>query len=229
MSQFQELLASVRSALGQSRPGPAAAESSRTVPVAAAARRAELCSRFVRELEAVGGRALPVASPAEAAAEIARLAEKAGARRAALGRGVTIDLAPAAEALARRGIAIVSAGPVTAPDRREVREQLAQCEIAVAEARYAVAPSGTLLVVAGASSPRSLTLLPPLSVIVVQVDHILPDLASALRALGPAALAEHQVSLITGPSRTADIEKMIVLGVHGPKELYAIVLWPKTG
>jgi L-lactate dehydrogenase complex protein LldG len=34
------------------------------------------------------------------------------------------------------------------------------------------------------------------------------------------------VSLITGPSRTADIEKMIVLGVHGPKQLYAAVIWP---
>lgn len=230
MSQFQELLANVRSALDKPQPGAdAPPQSPRTVPVAPAARRAELCSRFVRELEAVGGRALQVASAAEAAAEIARLAVEAGAQRAALGQGVTIDFAPAAEALTRRGIAMVPAGPVTAADRREVREQMSQCEIAVAEADYAIAASGTLLLVADESSPRSLTLLPPLSAVVVHVDRILPDLASALRALGPAALAEHQVSLITGPSRTADIEKIIVLGVHGPKQLYAIVIWPREG
>jgi len=35
----------------------------------------------------------------------------------------------------------------------------------------------------------------------------------------------HRIALITGPSRTADIEKMIVVGVHGPKQLYAMIVW----
>jgi len=70
-------------------------------------------------------------------------------------------------------------------------------------------------------------LLPPSSVITVRVDRIVTDLAAALEALGPETLATHRMTLITGPSRTADIEKRIVLGVHGPKSLDVIVVWPR--
>ena len=45
--------------------------------------------------------------------------------------------------------------------------------------------------------------------------------------MGPAGVASNRLTLITGPSRTADIEKRIVLGVHGPKSLHVIVVWPR--
>jgi L-lactate dehydrogenase complex protein LldG len=103
----------------------------------------------------------------------------------------------------------------------------------VVEADYAIAATGTLVVVATPRRPGSLTLLPPANVILVDAARVLPDIAAVLNALGPAMIQEHRVAFITGPSRTADIEKMIVLGVHGPKDLYAAVVWPgensKTG
>ena len=53
-------------------------------------------------------------------------------------------------------------------------------------------------------------------------------MAEALAALGADGVAANRLTLITGPSRTADIEKRIVLGVHGPKSLHVIVVWPQN-
>ena len=74
--------------------------------------------------------------------------------------------------------------------------------------------------------PNSLTLLPPTNLIIINADRMWPDLAAAVSAIGAATFTSKRVALITGPSRTADIEKMIVLGVHGPKKLYALIVWP---
>ena len=79
--------------------------------------------------------------------------------------------------------------------------------------------------VATPARPSSLTLLPPANLILVDAARVLPDMASVISALGTDTITRHRVAFITGPSRTADIEKMIVLGVHGPKRLYAAVLW----
>lgn len=136
-----------------------------------------------------------------------------------------MDFAPIASALEAAGIAVIRPRKVSDSERVEMRARIAGCDLAVVEADYAIAATGTCVVVSTPERPSSLTLLPPINVILVDTDRVLPDLAAAIEALGPATVAAHRVAMISGPSRTADIEKMIVLGVHGPRQLYTCAVW----
>ncbi len=227
MAEFHKLLARVKTALTRPKAAPAHLEhAAEQFPIAPGAHKAELVSRFAHELEAVKGQFLGNLTPREAAARLASLARELGFRTAAIGEGVVTDMAPFAKALEGAGCEIIRAAPVPEERRNAIREQLARCDLGVAEASYAIASTGTFAVMTSAARPNSLTLLPPASVIVAHIDRLVPDLASALGALGADALSTHRLSLITGPSRTADIEKRIVLGVHGPKAVYGAIIWP---
>lgn len=230
MAEFHKLIASLRDALERRR-APAHHDGAddaapAVVPVAEAAHRVELASAFARELEALGGRFLGTLAPAEAAARIGEVAASLKAKTAAIGEGVINDPAPIATELERAGIEVMRTAAADDDEARSaLRARLARCDLAIAEAHYAIASTGTLVMVATPARPSSLTLLPPANVIIVDAVRMMPDLAATMAALGADAIASHRVVLITGPSRTADIEKRIVLGVHGPRELYVAIVW----
>ncbi len=77
---------------------------------------------------------------------------------------------------------------------------------------------------ASPSNPRLLSLLPPAHIAILPVSSILSDMDELMLAIpDPASLSSSMV-FITGPSRTADIEQMLVRGVHGPGEIHAILV-----
>ena len=229
MAEFHKLIANLRDAL--ERPAAeahngAAAPSATAVPTTKAARRVELASQFARELQAVGGYFLGTPTPKETVARVLAVAAKLDAHTVAVGAGILTDPAPIVEALERAGISVIRTAAIgDDAARAELRDKLARCDFAVVEADYAIAATGTLAMIATPERPGSLTLLPPVNVILVNAERILPDLAAALEAIGPAAITSHRLALITGPSRTADIEKRIVLGVHGPREIHVAAVW----
>lgn len=231
MSEFHKLLARLKTALEsapEAEPHVAMPDSAAPLPVASTAHRAELLTTFVREFEAVSGRFLGTFSPKEAASRVAALARETQAHTAAVGEGVTADMGAFASALEQDGgCAVERSAEVDDGRRLAAVERLARCDLAVAEADYAIASTGTFAVLGAPARPHSLTLLPPTSVIVVRIDRMVATLAEAVAALGNELTNGHRLSLITGPSRTADIEKRIVLGVHGPKALYGAVIWPR--
>jgi len=230
VGDFQRLLAAVKSALAGA-PAPLSHHHEATAGAleSAAPDRGDLVSRLAHELELVRGGAIEAASTADAADKIAALARRTGVRSAAVGDGVTVDLGAIAAALEQGGIEVVPLSRADGDGPRAIRDRIARCDLGVAEACHAIASSGTLAVVSDARNPGSLTLLPPLSVIVVRAARIVADLAALLDAIGPAGVAANRLTLITGPSRTADIEKRIVLGAHGPRELCAIVIRSADG
>ena len=228
MSAFHKIIANVKSALERAPrvPPPHAPAAGAIVPVTHDARRTELISQFARELEAVGGTFLGVFSPDESKSRIVALAREIGARNAAVGAGVTLDTGAIVRALEQSGVAVIQSGANSDAERTAFRERLANCDLGIVEADAAIASTGTLAVVGAPDRPNSLTLLPPANLILVHADRMRPDLAAAIAGIGAATFVTNRVALITGPSRTADIEKMIVLGVHGPKKLYALAVWP---
>src|ERR1700678_3699878 len=196
------------------------------MPVSPSAQRAELASAFARELEEVGSKFLGIVSPAEVTNRIVSLAGELGAQTVALGQGVASDMDAIGEALERADFRIVRTLPVGDTERAAMRARVAGADLGIAEADFAIASTGTLAVVSTANRPSALTLLPPASLVLVQIDRVMPNLAAVLAEMGPAGVAANRLTLITGPSRTADIEKRIVLGVHGPQSLHVIVVWP---
>ena len=91
----------------------------------------------------------------------------------------------------------------------------------VSRAVYALADTGSVVLAAGADEPRAASLLPEVHVTYVAEGSILADLEELFAAVGddlPSALA-----IVTGPSRSADIEQKLTIGVHGPAEVHVVI------
>jgi L-lactate dehydrogenase complex protein LldG len=92
------------------------------------------------------------------------------------------------------------------------------------EAVYGLADTGSVVLAASPAEPRARSLLPDRHVTVLREDRILPGLAELFAALGgelPSALA-----IVSGPSRSADIEQRLTTGVHGPGEEHVVLVPP---
>ncbi|HLX36845.1 MAG TPA: LUD domain-containing protein [Candidatus Binataceae bacterium] len=231
MAEFHKLLARLKGAL--EKPQAAGAHDNHVAPartpVAAVAQRAELASAFARELVEVSGRFLGNLTATEAAAKVTALARENAAKNVAIGEGVVTKMSLFSAALESAGCTLMKPRGIDKgqqDSRPAMIAQFANCDIGIAEAHYAIASTGTFAVMTAEARPSSLTLLPPISVIIVNIDRVVTNLAAALAAFGADAIATNRVSFITGPSRTADIEKRIVMGVHGPKMLCGAIIWP---
>jgi L-lactate dehydrogenase complex protein LldG len=193
-------------------------------PPAPTASREEMSAHFVRELKELGGKAVVVDSPQAAIDAIVEFARVFEVKSAAIGEGARTDLQPLSEALGRNGVAVFSVAQAPEEKRAELRARVASADAGVVEADFGVAASGTLVFVPTPARPRSLSLVPPVNIVLLRTDYLLPNLAALMSALGVDAMRDNPVAFVTGPSRTADIEKRLVRGVHGPKTLYAVLV-----
>ena len=94
----------------------------------------------------------------------------------------------------------------------------------LSHAVYGLAETGSVVLAAAPEEPRARSLLPEVHVSLLHEDRILPGLAELFAALGgdlPSSLA-----IVTGPSRSADIEQRLTVGVHGPREVHVVLLPP---
>jgi L-lactate dehydrogenase complex protein LldG len=96
--------------------------------------------------------------------------------------------------------------------------------VGITSADYALADTGTLVMLASPQEARMISLLPPAHIAVVPRARILTGLDELFSLLPNPAEATSSMVLITGPSRTADIEQILVRGVHGPGLLTVVVV-----
>ncbi len=105
-----------------------------------------------------------------------------------------------------------------------LREACASTGCGITSADYALADTGTLVMLASPQEARLISLLPPVHIAVVASARILTSLDELLSLLPRPAEQTSSMVLITGPSRTADIEQILVRGVHGPGEIHVVVV-----
>ena len=96
------------------------------------------------------------------------------------------------------------------------KHEMAQCDLGITEADFLLPETGTLVLRSSAEKPRGVSLLPRIHLAIVRPEMLRADMHQVFAE----AKDHHYLVFITGPSRTADIELTVTLGVHGPKNLY---------
>ena len=179
---------------------------------------AQLISRFVQELSLAGGQTRQVHDLAQLVSAIEDILRERQTGRLLVSADPLIGELGLIDQLRAKGIEVkVITGDEPA--------QVAQLEVGLTGALAAVASSGTLLLAGGASGAALASLLPPLHLTLIRAEQIKPDLTGVWPLLSQAIqTGERELCLITGPSKTADIEQTLVQGVHGPGELIVIIL-----
>lgn len=188
-----------------------------------------LIERFCAELQALSGFPHRCLDAGQAAAIVTTILEATGPRRAIAWDEAALPIAGLGELVRARGIELLPVALLGAPDRQQLLQELSDIEVCLSGADAGIAQSGTIAVVSGPGRPRTASLLAPVHIAVLRAADIVPTLEDALdllrRRFGPDFTARHSnLTLITGPSRTADIEMTLTLGVHGPKEIHVIVV-----
>lgn len=107
--------------------------------------------------------------------------------------------------------------------RFEVSRDLAsQSRVGISQMDWAIADTGSIAQAATSVAERLVSTLVNVHIALLPTARILPELASLLTELSPAT--ERYIALITGPSRTADIERVLTIGVHGPEQLVVVFI-----
>ncbi len=211
MTSREAILGKIRKELGRAAGGPPAR-------LAAPALRIPLLDRnlytdlFVQNFEKLAGKALVTQHSCVVVPALASLLE---------GKRVVASNAPFLRTCGVTDLPQVQSGFT---DRELLRDACASADIGITSADYALAATGTFVMLASPHDARLISLLPPVHIAIIPRSRILANLDELLGILPLPAEQTSSMVLITGPSRTADIEQILVRGVHGPGEIHAVIV-----
>ena len=211
MTSRETILGRVRAALGRGVDQPPAPLPPPRIVVPGRDRGA-MIAQMLAAVEALAGKTYHAGSPAAAREYVAA----ALAGRTAVASGAPL--------LRECGIPDLPGVRSGVTDRAELRELCATCGVGITGAHYALADTGSLVLFSSPEEPRMISLLPPAHIAVVRAGDVLTGLDELFSRVPLPAERSSSMVLITGPSRTADIEQILVRGVHGPGEIHVIVV-----
>jgi L-lactate dehydrogenase complex protein LldG len=203
-------------------------------------------ARLAAEVTAAGGQAHVVEDVGAARAKLAELLGSLAPRSALCWQHPLLDRLDLSGLLAARGTKLLDHDALAPLPWEEARAAMLGADVGITSATYAIAETGTLAVAAAAGRERLASLLPPVHIALVERDQILPDLfdlfdvlektgrESTIDAREPSDAAPAindsrplfpgNLTMITGPSKTGDIELTLTTGVHGPGVWHVIVI-----
>jgi len=126
--------------------------------------------------------------------------------------------------LAECGIAALDGVRSGLTEASELTEVCARVDIGITSADYALSDTGTLVMIASPAEARLVSLLPPMHLAVIPKERILTGLDELFTLLPDPGAVTSSMVLITGPSRTADIEQILIRGVHGPGQETVVIV-----
>ncbi|MCX7603838.1 MAG: lactate utilization protein [Bryobacteraceae bacterium] len=180
-----------------------------------------MIGKFRQAAEAAGAEVLEARTPEAALATLARILKEEG-----VGAGGRTAVWPAGP-LRQRFHPEILAQMLPGLALEVTREAAAAAHAGITEFECGAAATGTLVQDASAVAQRLASTLPPVHVALLPAGAIVADIGAALRRFDPARAAF--LALVTGPSRTADIERVLTIGVHGPRRLVIILYGEESG
>lgn len=212
---------------GVRRPFPdAAPRPDAYLPVSPLADGQDLLERFKQELAALKAELFVVDGDSAAREKLLELLEEHDTKRIAAWDFAYIPVEGLRAAIEQAGYAI-DYPSIHNENRVDAIDRLESAEVGLTGADAAAATTGTLVVSTGEGKSRIPTVLPPNHIAIIKLDQLLPRVEDWLkqeRESGKQHITSSaNLCFISGPSRTADIEKQLVLGVHGPRRLQVIV------
>ncbi len=185
----------------------------------------QLVESFARELQALSGHVHVVQDTESIVPVVLEILQSHQAERIIAWDDEGLGLPWLRGTLTQAGIIMEDSHiPVASFDRQVRMDALDGVLVGLTGAQGGLADTGTLALVSGPGRGRLASLLPPVHIALLPAQKLYPSLPAFLAAHPTAATEGSNLVFITGPSRTADIELTLSMGVHGPKEIHVVIM-----
>jgi L-lactate dehydrogenase complex protein LldG len=182
----------------------------------------EMIKQFSDNLHTLTGRASLVPDYEQLNTQILSWLKELNAKSIICWDTPAMQAAGIAKACKDSGIKVVLWDPKR--DRQEMIRDAANVDVGITWADYAISTTGTVALFSNPLQGRSVSLLPPVHLAVVNTDRLVARMGEVLRLVSSGERNASSLNFITGPSRTSDIEMDLSVGVHGPGKVFVALL-----